>query len=140
MPTQPDLDFIPSDDPSEIIAPPLGAFSGDASDVSLESLLNEQIKIAGELQRIITEQGKSMDTKDLRDLVSTTNTLVSSIHRTGESLRALATYRAFTDVILEFIRTRTDQFGDDLLDDLTRVARELRAESSVREVMSSRHG
>lgn len=121
--------------PTSIIAPTLGAFSGEALEVSLESLLSNQVTIAGELQRIITSSGGQMDTKDLRDLVSTLSALVNSIHKANEPLKALSTYRLFTDVVIEFIRRRSDTLGDDLVAELHQVARELRATAAAKELL-----
>jgi hypothetical protein len=45
----------------------------------------------------------------------------------------LTTYRTFVEVVLEFIRRRSDTLGEDLSEELQKVAREMRAETAVRE-------
>lgn len=119
-------------DPTSILTSFPG-FDGNLNEaVSLEDLLKNQIIIAGELQKIIRQQGSHLDPKELKDLVQTSSTVVAAAYKAGESLRALSTYRTFVEVVLEFLKRRSDTLGDDLLAELLSTARDLRAEGVVR--------
>ena len=129
-----DYDF---DDPSDVnpllISAGHRSFGGADEDTSLETLLKNQIIIAGELQKVIKKEGAGLSTKELKELVSTSSSIVTAAYKAGESLRALTTYRTFVEVVLEFIRRRSDTLGEDLSEELQKVAREMRAETAVRE-------
>ena len=141
-----DLELIPPspgfDDTSGEIESLLGDtmkknfIEGD-DEVSLEGLLKNQLIIADKLQKLITEHGDRYSSKDLKDLISVTNTLVVNSHRAGETLKELTTYRQFFETVIEFIRQRQDSLGGDLLQHLKNVAEEMKTDRVLKSFTST---
>jgi hypothetical protein len=113
-------------DPSRPMLPSdHGLGSGAQSEVTLEQLLERQLGIADTLQQILITQRSGMDMKDIQTLANTASSLISLSHKTDAALKQLSTYRAFVDVVLEFLADRSDSLGEDLLAQLRAKAVEL---------------
>ena len=97
-----------------------------ADDADLATLLGRQLEIAAVLQDALLKDHNSLSTRELRDLASSASTLLSLSHRTEQALSALVTYRAFISVVLEFLKSRSDLLGEDLLARLRETAQEMR--------------
>ena len=141
-----DLELIPTPPGFEDTSEEIESLLGDAmkknfiegdGEVSLEGLLKNQLIIADKLQKLITEHGDRYSSKDLKDLISVTNTLVVNSHRAGETLKELTTYRQFFETIIEFIRQRQDSFGSDLLQHLKNVAEEMKTDKVLKSFTST---
>ena len=96
-----------------------------SSEVSLEQLLERQLGIADTLQKILISQQHGMDSKEIQTLANTASSLISLSHKTDAALKQLSTYRAFVDIVLEFLADRSDSLGEDLLAQLRAKATEL---------------
>jgi hypothetical protein len=113
-------------DPSRpVAAPNPSVFVTDPSEVTLEQLLERQLGIADTLQQILISQREGMDMKDIQSLANTASSLISLSHKTDAALKQLSTYRAFVDIVLEFLADRSDSLGEDLLTQLKAKAVEL---------------
>ena len=113
-------------DPSRpVTAPKPSILASDPSEVTLEQLLERQLGIADTLQQILITQRDGMDFKDVQSLANTASSLISLSHKTDAALKQLSTYRAFVDVVLEFLADRSDSLGEDLLAQLRAKAVEL---------------
>jgi hypothetical protein len=66
-----------------------------------------------------------MDSKEIQTLANTASSLISLSHKTDAALKQLSTYRAFVDIVLEFLADRSDSLGEDLLAQLRAKATEL---------------
>lgn len=108
----------------------------DHGSIGIETLLRNQLVIAADLQRRISALPENSDVRELRDLIMSANTLVTNAHRAHESLRELATYREFVEVVIAFITSRQDSLGEDLLDQLQRVVDDLRCGEGVRRLVA----
>jgi hypothetical protein len=96
-----------------------------SSEVTLEQLLERQLGIADTLQKILISQQHGMDSKEIQTLANTASSLISLSHKTDAALKQLSTYRAFVDIVLEFLADRSDSLGEDLLAQLRAKATEL---------------
>lgn len=117
-------------DPSTVYAPDRygDSSSGDESaPVSLETLLDTQLRVAGKLQEIVLQdlRSKAYDPSALKDLVNATNSLVALGHKTEEALKKINTLQKFVGVVVEFLRARSDSLGEDLLAELQEVAQQM---------------
>ena len=113
-------------DPSRpVTAPKPSILASDPSEVTLEQLLERQLGIADTLQQILITQRDGMDMRDVQSLANTASSLISLSHKTDAALKQLSTYRAFVDVVLEFLADRSDSLGEDLLAQLKAKAVEL---------------
>ena len=122
-------------DPSRpVTAPKPSILASDPSEVTLEQLLERQLGIADTLQQILITQRDGMDFKDVQSLANTASSLISLSHKTDAALKQLSTYRAFVDVVLEFLADRSDSLGEDLLAQLKAKAVELGQERAYVEV------
>ena len=110
--------------PVPYAAPNLGAASDDTAD--LADLLGRQLVIAGVLQDALLKDKNSLTTRELRDLASSASTLLSLSHRTESALATISTYRSFVSVVLEFLKSRSDSLGEDLLAELRKTGAEMR--------------
>lgn len=119
----------PLPDPTAPAKPaPLEAFGRK---ISVQGLLEQQLQIAADLQSMIKEQRNNLSPRDYRDLATSTSNLIALAHRTDHMLRTTQTYQAFVDVVMEFLRKRSDDLGEDLLEELRESAKELRAEAEL---------
>lgn len=104
----------------------------DAPD--LAQLLKSQARLAASLQRRV-ETSPTLEIKELKDIATACSTLVNGVHRTGEIHRELETYRLFHSIVLEFLKTRSDALGEDLLSELRTVATQMSARSQVADLL-----
>ena len=95
-------------------------------DADLANLMGRQLTIAGILQDALLRDQNSLTTRELRDLSSSASTLLSLSHRTEQALAQLTTYRSFVSVVLEFLKSRSDSLGEDLLAELRKTGAEMR--------------
>lgn len=95
-------------------------------DADLAVLLGRQLTIAGVLQDALLKDRDKLTTRELRDLSSSSSTLLSLSHRTESALSSLTTYRAFVATVLEFLKSRSDLLGEDLLAELRKTGAEMR--------------
>jgi hypothetical protein len=86
------------------------------------------------MQSIILRDKESLSPRDLKDLAAGASSLIALSHRTEQTLQEISTYRVFLNVVLEFLRRRSDTLGEDLLGELQAVAQELRAQTEFIEV------
>lgn len=108
-----------------VISPNPSVAVSDPSEISLEQLLERQLGIADTLQKILISQQHGMDIRDIQTLANTASSLISLSHKTDAALKQLSTYRAFVDIVLEFLADRSDSLGEDLLAQLRAKALEL---------------
>jgi len=117
-------------DPSGIIAKPdHRPLPPDLVDV--QTLLERQLRIASSLQEAILAEGSNIGPKDLKDLASTASTVIGLSYKTEQLLTEISTLRLFSQVVLEFLRNRSDTLGEDLLAELREVAKGLNASDCV---------
>lgn len=119
------------EDPTFVEAPPSIFVTERDTEATLEELLKRQLAITSALQSMISDNSAQFSPREFKELAATANSLVTGASRAGEALRALATYRAFIDVVVEFIKRRSDSLGDDLVAELLEVSREMRSEHLV---------
>ncbi len=105
----------------------------DGADLAV--LLGRQLTIAGVLQDALLRDKNSLTTRELRDLSSSASTLLSLSHRTDQALSQLVTYRSFVSVVLEFLKSRSDLLGEDLLAELRKTARDMRTPEGALSLM-----
>lgn len=105
-----------------------------AEPTDLQDLLRKQLQIAETMQSIILRDKESLSPRDLKDLAAGASSLIALSHRTEQTLQEISTYRVFLNVVLEFLRRRSDTLGEDLLGELQAVAQELRAQTEYAEV------
>jgi hypothetical protein len=101
---------------------------GDTPDLAY--LLKSQARLALTLQRRV-EESPSLEIKELKDIATACSTLVNGVHRAGELHRTIETYRLFHNVVLTFLKTRSDTLGEDLLLELKTVADQMSARSQL---------
>jgi len=102
----------------------------DDSTPDLASLLKSQAKLAMTMQRRVDEC-PDMDVKEMKDVATACSSLINGVHRTGELLRAMETYKLFHSVVIAFIRARSDSTGEDLLEELKKAADEMNVRAQV---------
>lgn len=105
---------------------PYAAPAAATDDADLANLMGRQLTIAGILQDALLRDQNSLTTRELRDLSSSASTLLSLSHRTDQALAQLTTYRSFVSVVLEFLKSRSDSLGEDLLAELRKTGAEMR--------------
>ena len=105
------------------------------SDADLQDLLEKQLKIAAAMQAVILRDQSSLSARDLKDLAAAASSLIALSHRTEQTLKEITTYRTFVNVVLEFLKRRSDDIGNDLLAELREVAQELRAGADVKRLL-----
>jgi hypothetical protein len=96
----------------------------------LSRLLKSQARLALTLQRRV-ETSPNMEVKELKDIATACSSLVNGVHRTGELLRTLETYKLFHSVVLSFLSERSDLLGEDLLAELKSVADKMSATNKM---------
>jgi hypothetical protein len=101
---------------------------------SVQSLLETQLTIAADLQELIRSQSSSLSPREYKELATATSNLIGLAHKTDETLKTIQSYRVFVDVVLDFLRQRSDSLGEDLLAELREVAKGLKAEVALDEV------
>lgn len=112
-------------DPFDVRVPTSMAVNDRPIDV--QHLLERQLQIASALQTRIVEDAGSLSSKDLKDLSSTASSMIALSHKTEQLLKEVATLRLFSSVVMEFLRTRNDTLGEDILAELKRVADDMGA-------------
>lgn len=105
-----------------------------SSSNDLQGLLETQLQIAGALQQLIIRDQRTLSARDFKDLSSAASSLIALSHRTERTLEEISTYRVFASTVLEFLRKRSDSLGEDLLDELHRVAHEMGTTDKLTEV------
>ncbi len=110
----------------------LSSNPGESTD--LRVLLEKQLQIASVMQGVILRDHSALSPRDLKDLAAAASSLIALSHRTEQTLREITTYRTFVNVVLEFLKQRSDTLGQDLLEQLREVAQEMRAEEEFRDV------
>lgn len=106
---------------------------GEDEQVSLQRLLKTQGRVAASLQNLLLKS--DLPPKDFKEIATAAGSLVALANRTDGTLRTMETYRLFVEVVVEFIRRRSDALGDDLVAELLSVAKDMRAEIEVRQLM-----
>jgi hypothetical protein len=110
-----------------------------ADDPTLEGLLSSQLKLAQTLQeRLNRQDGDELSARDYRDFVSSATSIIGLAHRTEEALKEIRTLRTFIEVVLEFMKERSDTLGEDLVAQLIETSRALRSEQDVLKVLDRR--
>jgi hypothetical protein len=118
-------------DPSQI-APRTNRPAAQEPDlVDVRQLLERQLQIASSLQEAILRDGDSLAPKELQALASTASSVISLSWKTEQLIQEISTLRLFSQVVLEFLRNRSDQLGEDLLSELRDVAESMSAGGSV---------
>jgi hypothetical protein len=105
-----------------------------SSSNDLQGLLETQLRIAGALQQLIIRDQRTLSARDFKDLSSAASSLIALSHRTERTLEEISTYRIFASTVLEFLRNRSDSLGEDLLEELHRVAHEMSTTDTLIEV------
>lgn len=119
-PTKP-IPFVP--------APPK-----EEEDATLAEALQTQLKLARTIQNRLNDPSEALDPREFKELVNAASSIVSLAHRSDQALREIETYKKFAATVLEFLRRRGDQIGEDLVSELHGVARDLHVEGEVRKV------
>lgn len=121
--------------PSGLLPPsPMGAQSQD--EATLESILKAQLNIASTIQSKL-ESESNLDPREYKDLIVAATGIISLAHRTEESLKTITTLQLFVDTVMEFLKSRSDTVGEDLVAALVRVAEGLNAREEVSSVIQS---
>jgi hypothetical protein len=112
----------------------MGAQSQD--EATLESILKAQLNIASTIQSKL-ESESNLDPREYKDLIVAATGIISLAHRTEESLKTITTLQLFVDTVMEFLKSRSDTVGEDLVAALVRVAEGLNAREEVSSVIQS---
>lgn len=109
---------------------------GAKPEVQLEVVLQRQLNIANGLQDMIDSAGTvGLSSRDLKDLTQAASGIIGLAHRTEESLRVIETYKALFEIVLEFLRNRSDSLGEDLVAELKKTADRLGALGAVKDLL-----
>ena len=100
----------------------------------LAELLKNQAALVGKLQKKVA-QHPGMDVRELKEVATATTGLIASIHRTGELLKSLETYKLFVSVVLRFVKERGDETGQDLHAELVKAAEHMGAAAKLRNLL-----
>lgn len=103
--------------------------------VSLEKVLSTQLQLAQQIQNRLIGAQESFEPRDFKDLVGTTSNIIGLAHRTEEAMRVISTYKLFVSTVVEFLKTRSDALGEDLVEELLEVARGLKTEAAVSSIV-----
>jgi hypothetical protein len=96
-------------------------------EATLAGALQTQLQLAVTLQERLNDPSERLDPRDFKELVSAASSILALAHRSDEALRTIQTYEAVFGVVMEFLRRRGDQVGEDLVAELRGVARDLHA-------------
>ncbi len=119
------------DDPAYVCSSEqLTSLGVDDATPDLSALLKSQARLAMTMQRRV-DACPDMDIKEMKDVATACSTLINGVHRTGELLRAMETYKLFHSVVISFIRARSDSTGEDLLEELKKAADEMNVRAQV---------
>ena len=122
---QPDYDagdYVGLDGP-----PPLGDPVDTTEEVSLRSLLRTQLLLTKAVQDQLVNGGiNSLPPREVKELISSVSSILNIAHRTEEIVNELDTYKLFKDVVMEFLKTRQDETGEKLIEELRKVADRMR--------------
>lgn len=123
-------------DPSKPLPAPGNSSPQDPAP-TLEGLLSSQLRLAQSLQTRLNNQEAegTLSPRDYRDFASAATGIISLAHRTEEALKVIKTYSTFFEVVLEFVRSRSDSLGEDLVAKLMETSRELRSEQEASSVI-----
>lgn len=113
---------------------PIPARASDEEDATLAEALQTQLRLARTIQKRLSDPSEGLDPRDFKELVNAASSIVALAHRSDQALREIETYKKFAATVLEFLRRRGDQIGEDLVSELTAVARDLHVEGEVRKV------
>lgn len=103
-------------------------------EATLAEALQTQLKLARTIQSRLNDPTEILDPREFKELVNAASSIVGLAHRSDQALREIETYKKFAATVLEFLRRRGDQLGEDLVAELQQVARDLHVESEVRKV------
>ena len=123
-PTKP-IPFVP--------APPK-----EEEDATLAEALQTQLKLARTIQNRLNDPSEALDPREFKELVNAASSIVSLAHRSDQALREIETYKKFAATVLEFLRRRGDQIGEDLVSELHGVAEDLHVAPEFRSVTEAR--
>ncbi len=98
---------------------------------TVEGLFRTQMRMVSALQAKLASSADSLSSRDFRDLLATTTNILSLAHRTDELQKTIATYKLFAATVMEFLRSRSDQLGEDLVEQLREVSRGLHTEEAI---------
>jgi hypothetical protein len=128
--------FSHSDDPAYVLpAQRVGPTEVDEdSTPDMLTLLKSQARLAMTLQKRV-ESDPTMEVRELKDMATACSSLVTGVHRAGEMLRTLETYKLFHSVTLAFLKTRSDTLGEDLLSELKNVADSMNAKAKLNSLL-----
>jgi hypothetical protein len=118
-------------DPSQIAPRTNRPAAQDTDIVDVRELLERQLRIASSLQEAIINDNGELTPKDLGSLASTASAVIGLGHKTEQLLTEISTLRLFSQVVLEFLRNRSDSLGEDLLKELRGVAESMNASGCV---------
>lgn len=121
-------------DPTKPVAPPPPPGGGDVPEATLAGALQAQLKLAVTIQKKLNDPSSGLDPRDYKDLTAAVSGILALAHRSDEALRTIETYQKFASVVLEFLRRRGDQIGEDLVAELREVASDLHVEGEIRTV------
>ena len=121
-------------DPTKPIAPSAPSRKASEPEATLAEALQAQLNLAVTIQRKLNDPSSGLEAREYKDLVTAASGIVALAHRSDEALRTIETYQHFASVVLEFLRRRGDQIGEDLVAELRLVAQDLHAEGAVRTV------
>lgn len=133
-PASPATQILPS---MPVTSPPWEAKDSQDNlpDVTLDELFRTQLKLVASVQGRLFTSADSMTSRDFRDLVSVSSNVLALAHRTESLQKTIATLELFSATVLEFLKSRSDTVGEDLVARLKEVARGLNAEKAVDEVV-----
>lgn len=121
-------------DPSKPLTTPPPPELDDSTEATLAEALQAQLKLAVTIQKKLNNPASGLDPREFKDLVTAASGIVALAHRSDEALRTIETYQKFTAVVLEFLRRRGDEVGEDLVAELRAVAGDLHAGSAFETV------
>ena len=114
-------------DPTLPLPPPAPRNSASMKEATLAGALQTQLQLAVTLQDRLNDPSERLDPRDFKELVSAASSILALAHRSDEALRTIQTYEAVFGCVMEFLRRRGDQVGEDLVAELRGVARDLHA-------------
>lgn len=109
----------------------------DSEGLSLEQILAAQLGLAADIQRKVRDEVGVLEAREYKDLISAASGIVTTAYRTDEALRTIETYKLFSETVMEFLRSRSDSIGEDLVEQLRQVSHNLKSSSAVDKVINS---
>jgi len=87
---------------------------------TLSTMMTRQLQLAGTLQRVLSDHledadNSNLNVKETKEIVSAISNIMAMAHRTDEIISEVETYKAFVNIIIGFLQSRSDELSEDLI-------------------------